>query len=180
MNAEVMHAISSGRREWLDEACVLLRIWFNSTSILLSVIIQSTPGKVQLPRRAAGLVRFRECMMRENWKLEVIANIEPKGDTVISIISCLSSQSIYEPSTMSTFKMSKVEQKSRDPGIQSGDLVLLRLPKGDIKSVKVDRNTCVNSIPCFIYGPQFSTLGLSPLESLGRFKQMNLLANHTG
>ncbi|KIM47530.1 hypothetical protein M413DRAFT_439198 [Hebeloma cylindrosporum] len=39
--------------------------------------------------------------------------------------------------------MSKVEQKSRDPGIQSGDLVLLRLPKGDIKSVKVDKNTTV-------------------------------------
>jgi len=41
--------------------------------------------------------------------------------------------------------MSKVEQKSRDPGIQSGDLVLLRLPKGDIKSVKVDKNTCAHS-----------------------------------
>ena len=53
--------------------------------------------------------------------------------------------SIHTSSTMSTFKMSKVEQKSRDPGIQSGDLVLLRLPKGDIKSVKVDKNTCVFS-----------------------------------
>ncbi|KAJ3502140.1 hypothetical protein NLJ89_g9021 [Agrocybe chaxingu] len=47
---------------------------------------------------------------------------------------------------MSTFKVpksSKSEQKSRDPGIQSGDLVLLRLPKGDIKSVKVEKNTTV-------------------------------------
>lgn len=58
-------------------------------------------------------------------------------------------QSIQTSSTMSTFKMSKVEQKSRDPGIQSGDLVLLRLPKGDIKSVKVDRNTCVHATFCF-------------------------------
>jgi len=54
-------------------------------------------------------------------------------------------QSIHTTFTMSTFKMSKVEQKSRDSGIQSGDLVLLRLPKGDIKSVKVDQNTCVFS-----------------------------------
>ncbi|KAF8204077.1 Gcd10p family-domain-containing protein [Pholiota molesta] len=44
---------------------------------------------------------------------------------------------------MSTFKVSKTEQKSRDPGIQSGDLVLVRLPKGDIKSVKVEKNTTV-------------------------------------
>lgn len=41
--------------------------------------------------------------------------------------------------------MSKTEQKSRDPGIQSGDLVLVRLPKGDIKSVKVEKNTCVTA-----------------------------------
>ncbi|KAF9471731.1 Gcd10p-domain-containing protein [Pholiota conissans] len=44
---------------------------------------------------------------------------------------------------MSTFKTSKSEQKSRDPGIQSGDLVLVRLPKGDIRSVKVEKNTTV-------------------------------------
>ena len=46
---------------------------------------------------------------------------------------------------MSTFKTSKSEQKSRDPGIQSGDLVLVRLPKGDIRSVKVEKNTCVTT-----------------------------------
>ncbi|KJA28350.1 hypothetical protein HYPSUDRAFT_33713 [Hypholoma sublateritium FD-334 SS-4] len=44
---------------------------------------------------------------------------------------------------MSTFKLSKSEQKSRDPGIQSGDLVLVRLPKGDVRSIKVENNTCV-------------------------------------
>ncbi|KAF8971709.1 Gcd10p family-domain-containing protein [Flammula alnicola] len=44
---------------------------------------------------------------------------------------------------MSTFKLSKSEQKSRDPGIQSGDLVLVRLPNGDVKSVKVEKNMTV-------------------------------------
>lgn len=44
---------------------------------------------------------------------------------------------------MSTFKVSKSEQKSRDPGIQSGDLVLVRLPKGDTRSIKVEKNSCV-------------------------------------
>lgn len=40
--------------------------------------------------------------------------------------------------------MPKSEQKIRNPGIQSGDLVLVRLPNGDVKSVKVDKDTCVN------------------------------------
>ena len=44
---------------------------------------------------------------------------------------------------MSTIRVPSRDQKSRDSGIQSGDLVLLRLPKGDFKSVKVEKNTCV-------------------------------------
>ena len=50
---------------------------------------------------------------------------------------------------MSTFKLSKSEQKSRDPGIQSGDLVLVRLPKGDVRSVKLEKNMCVIIIHLF-------------------------------
>ncbi|KAF8808114.1 Gcd10p-domain-containing protein [Phlegmacium glaucopus] len=41
---------------------------------------------------------------------------------------------------MSTIKVAPREQKSRDSGIQSGDLVLFRLPKGDFKSVKIEKN----------------------------------------
>ena len=46
-------------------------------------------------------------------------------------------------SIMSTIKVAQQEPKTRDPGIQSGDLVLFRLPKGDFKSIKVEKNTCV-------------------------------------
>ncbi|KAF5312145.1 hypothetical protein D9619_002600 [Psilocybe cf. subviscida] len=49
---------------------------------------------------------------------------------------------------MSTLNVSKGQQKSRDPGIQSGDLVLIRLPKGDVRSIKIQQNTTVN-IPKF-------------------------------
>lgn len=44
---------------------------------------------------------------------------------------------------MSTIKVAPHEPKTRDSGIQSGDLVLFRLPKGDFRSVKVEKNTCV-------------------------------------
>ncbi|KAF8167364.1 Gcd10p family-domain-containing protein [Crassisporium funariophilum] len=44
---------------------------------------------------------------------------------------------------MSTIKLFTREQKSRDHRIQSGDQVLLRLPKGDVKCVKIDRNMTV-------------------------------------
>ncbi|PPQ69782.1 hypothetical protein CVT26_014170 [Gymnopilus dilepis] len=45
---------------------------------------------------------------------------------------------------MSTFKISKTEQKSRDPGIvHSGDQVLVRLLNGEIKCVKVEKNSNV-------------------------------------
>ncbi|KDR85722.1 hypothetical protein GALMADRAFT_1325199 [Galerina marginata CBS 339.88] len=44
---------------------------------------------------------------------------------------------------MSTFNIPKGEQKSRDPGVQSGDQVLVRLPNGDVKSVKVEENANV-------------------------------------
>ncbi len=41
---------------------------------------------------------------------------------------------------MSTFKISKKIQKSRDPGIQDGDLILFKLPNSDVKSVKIEKN----------------------------------------
>ena len=44
---------------------------------------------------------------------------------------------------MSTIKVAAHEPKTRDSGIQSGDLVLFRLPKGDFKSIKVEKDTCV-------------------------------------
>lgn len=44
---------------------------------------------------------------------------------------------------MSTIKVVSRDQKTRDSGIQSGDLVLFRLPKGDFKSVKVEKDTNV-------------------------------------
>ena len=44
---------------------------------------------------------------------------------------------------MSTIKVAPHKAKARDSGIQSGDLVLFRLPKGDFRSVKVEKNTCV-------------------------------------
>jgi hypothetical protein len=44
---------------------------------------------------------------------------------------------------MSTIKVAPHEPKTRDSGIQSGDLVLFRLPKGDFRSIKVEKDTCV-------------------------------------
>jgi len=41
---------------------------------------------------------------------------------------------------MSTLKISKKIQKSRDPGIQDGDLILFKLPNNDVKSVKIEQN----------------------------------------
>ncbi|PPR01928.1 hypothetical protein CVT24_001267 [Panaeolus cyanescens] len=45
---------------------------------------------------------------------------------------------------MSTFKLTKSAQKARDPGIQVNDLVLVRLPNGEIKSVKITKNSTVS------------------------------------
>ncbi|PPQ67924.1 hypothetical protein CVT25_000336 [Psilocybe cyanescens] len=43
---------------------------------------------------------------------------------------------------MSTFKVPKTKQQktTRDSGIQSGDQVLVRLPNGEVKSIKVEKN----------------------------------------
>lgn len=65
--------------------------------------------------------------------------------------TCLSS------STMSTFKVPKTkqEQKPRDSKILPGDQVLLRLPNGEVKNVKVEKNACVRKL-C-VWGDIFLT-----------------------
>ncbi|KAF9567796.1 Gcd10p-domain-containing protein [Agrocybe pediades] len=45
---------------------------------------------------------------------------------------------------MSTFKVPKSQPKPRQEGVQSGDQVLVRLPNGDVRSVKVEINTTVS------------------------------------
>jgi tRNA (adenine-N(1)-)-methyltransferase non-catalytic subunit len=44
---------------------------------------------------------------------------------------------------MSTMKICKKVHKARDPGIQSGDLVLVELPNGDLKALKLENNAYV-------------------------------------
>ena len=47
---------------------------------------------------------------------------------------------------MSTLKICKKVHKPRDPGIQSGDLVLLELPNGDLKALKLENNAYVERV----------------------------------
>jgi len=52
----------------------------------------------------------------------------------------------HSSAAMSTFKIASLQkQKGKEPFIQSGDHVLVRLLRGDIKSIKVEENTCVKS-----------------------------------
>ncbi|KAF9531922.1 Gcd10p family-domain-containing protein [Crepidotus variabilis] len=44
---------------------------------------------------------------------------------------------------MSTLKLSKTAEKSKDPGVQIGDLIMLKLPSGEIKGIKLE-NTIIN------------------------------------
>lgn len=73
-----------------------------------------------------------------------------------------------DSSIMSTIKIPKKVQKSRDAGIQPGDLVLFKLPSGDLKGLKVDKDTYVQKSLYSLYSQvvSSSTLNLGKVGSI--------------
>ena len=81
---------------------------------------------------------------------------------------------------MSTIKVASRDQKTRDSGIQSGDLVLFRLPKGDFKSVKVEKNACVSPEYTIINSTQRSYHSNVIVGKFGSFPANELIGQTYG